>query len=216
MRTKTLLLTAVLGVAGAASTIAQAQSVYSQNTVGYVNLSLGTGFTMIANPLNNTTNDLATILTNVPNSTAIYLYNPSTLGYTPSTFRSSTGKWTADLVLNPGAGAFINLPSAATVTFVGNVPTGTLKNTIAVGFSIQSYPIPVSVAVTNSIVSLPTPNNGDSIYAFGNTAQAYTPYSYNTARGGWNKIYTPAVGESFFYLSTATVATTWTVNFSTN
>jgi len=217
MRTKILLLTAVLGVAGAASTTVQAQSVYSQNAVGYVNLSLGAGFSIIANPLNNSSNDVVTLFgTNMPNNTTVYLYSAATAGFVPSSYRAATGKWSSDLILNPGSGMFISLPSAATVTFVGNVPQGTLQNTIAVGFSMQAYQIPVSVAVTNSIVSLPTPANGDTIYAYSNATGAYTPYSYNPARGGWSKIYTPAVGEGFWYFNNATVASTWTVNFSVN
>ena len=47
MRTKTLLLTAVLGIASAASSMAQA--VYSVNVVGYVNLTLKRGFNAVAN-----------------------------------------------------------------------------------------------------------------------------------------------------------------------
>ena len=47
MRTKTLLLTAALAAAGVVSSMAQ---VYSVNSVGYVNLTLPNGFSMIANP----------------------------------------------------------------------------------------------------------------------------------------------------------------------
>jgi hypothetical protein len=217
MRTKILLLTAVLGVAGAASTTVQAQSVYSQNAVGYVNLSLGAGFTMIANPLNNSSNDVVTLFgTNMPNTTAVYVYNSATASYSAVSYRAATQKWSGDLTLAPGSGAFINLPSATTVTFVGNVPQGTLTQSIPPGFSIQSYPIPVSVAQTNSIVGLPAPTNLDVIYAFKNATQGYSGYTYNSARGGWGGIYTPAVGESFFYLSQATTAKTWTVTFSVN
>jgi hypothetical protein len=218
MRTKTLLLTAVLGVAGVAAPTAQAQSVYSLNAVGYVNLSLGAGFTIISNPLNNTTNDIQTILTGMPNNTVVYGFNPTTQAYLPSTFRTATGKWTVDLVMNPGAGVFISLPSAATVTFVGNVPQGTLVNTIPPGFSIQAYPIPVSTAITNTaLISFPTPNNNDIIYAFSNASGSYVPHTYRTATGQYTgATYVPAVGEGFFYLSTATAAKTWTVNFSVN
>jgi hypothetical protein len=212
MRTKTLLLTAVLGVAGVAATTAQAQSVYSLNAVGYVSLSLGAGFTMIANPLNNVTNDLKTILTNVPVNTAVYVFNPSTASYTPSLFRASG--WTVDSVLNPGSGAFISLPTATTVTFVGNVPQGTLQNTVPPGFSIQSYPIPVSVNLTNSLINL-QPNVNDTVYAFVNSSQSYSPHLYRSS-GFVGAPYSPAVGESFFYLSTATAARTWTVTFSVN
>src|SRR3954468_1352288 len=48
MRTKTLLLTAALAAAGAAS--AMAQNVYSVNAVGYVNKSVVHGYSIVANP----------------------------------------------------------------------------------------------------------------------------------------------------------------------
>jgi len=212
MRTKTLLLTAVLGVAGVASTMAQT-TVYSQNAVGYVNLSLGAGFTMIANPLNAATNDLNSILTNVPAGTVVYTFSPATQGYTASTFRA--GSWKpSDPVLNPGAGAFILLTTNATVTFVGNVPQGSLSQSIAVGFSIQSTPIPVSVSLTNSILSL-TPNVGDVVYQFLPATQGYATHTYRT--GAFHPSdYAPAVGESFFYLNGSTNPITWAVNFSVN
>jgi len=213
MRTKTLLLTAVLGVAGVAATTAQAQSVYSLNAVGYVNLSLGAGFTMIANPLNNTTNDLNTILTNVPTGTIIYTFDPVAQAYSATTFR--LGAWhNTDVVLNPGQGAFISIPAGtnAVVTFVGNVPQGTFTKTIPVGFSIQSYPIPVSVSPTNSILGL-NPTGGDVFYQFVNATQTYTAHTFRSG-SLHNTDYVPAVGEAFFYLATAPI--TWTTTFSVN
>jgi len=217
MRTKTLLLTAVLGVAGAASTTVMGQSVYSANSVGYVNLSLGAAFTMIANPLNNGSNDLNSILTNVPSGTAIYTFQTSSQSYQATTFRG--GSWhNFDTVLSPGQGAFIQLPAGTTVpytiTFVGNVPQGALTNTVPVGFSIQSIPIPVSVSLTNSIVSL-TPNSGDVAYQFSNATQGYVVHTYR-AGAFHNTDYTPAVGESFFYFNNGTAPFNWTVNFSVN
>jgi hypothetical protein len=216
MRTKTLLLTAVLGVAGAASTTVQAQSVYSQNAVGYVNLSLNTGFTIIANPLNNTTNDADTILTNVPTGTVIYTYNNTSQLYQSSTF--ADGKWNgapvADPVLTPGSAFFIKLTAATTVTFVGNVPQGTLANTIPVGFSLQSVPVPISASLsTNAVIAL-AGTQGDIAYAFVNSSSLYTSHTY--VNGKFNPDYSPAVGEGFFYLSKATSAKTWSVTFSVN
>jgi hypothetical protein len=212
MRTKTLLLTAVLGVAGVASTMAQSGAVYSQNTVGYVTLSLPSGFSMIANPLNATTNDLNTILTNVPTSTIVYTYSSS--GYTPSTFRG--GAWHPDQVLNPGSGAFISLPSAASITFVGQVPTGSLSQPVPVGFSIQSIPIPVSVNLDSTNVTgtpLLTPGNTDIVYEYQNSG-GYVPHTYRN--GAFHSTdFAPAVGESFFYLNN-NAAFNWNVTFNVN
>jgi len=216
MRTKTLLLTAVLGVAGAASTTVQAQSVYSANAVGYVNLSLGAGFSIVANPLNNGGNDANTILTNVPNGTVIYTYNNSSSLYQSSTFTGGAwhGSPVADPVLAPGSAFFIKLAAATTVTFVGNVPQGTLTSTIPVGFSLQSVPVPISASLsTNSIVALKG-GTSDIAYAFLNSTQLYASHTY--VGGKFNPDYSPAVGEGFFYLNKAAAPITWTVTFSVN
>ncbi len=62
MRTKTLLI-ASAGALAAAITSSQAQTVYSQNVVGYVNTPLAQGANvLIANPLNGTTNSINTIM----------------------------------------------------------------------------------------------------------------------------------------------------------
>ena len=65
MRTKTLLI-ASAGALAAAITSSQAQTVYSQNVVGYVNTPLSQGQNvLICNPLNGTTNSVNTIMPNL-------------------------------------------------------------------------------------------------------------------------------------------------------
>src|SRR6185436_10390289 len=117
MRTKTLLLTAALVGAGIASSMAQA--VYSVNAVGYVNLTLGRGYSMIANPLNNGSNALSQILPNVPDNTQILKFDAAQQKFstTVNGFVAGAG-WFPDGTLRPGEGAFINLPDPATITFV--------------------------------------------------------------------------------------------------
>src|SRR5205823_10525287 len=56
MRTKTLILTAVLSAAGLATSFAQ-NPVYSQNAVGYINVNLSAGYTLIACQLNASPNN---------------------------------------------------------------------------------------------------------------------------------------------------------------
>lgn len=64
MRTKTLILSAMIGVAGIASSFAQ--NVYSVNVVGYINLTLTTPFSMIANQLDNLQGNLVKDLIPAP------------------------------------------------------------------------------------------------------------------------------------------------------
>src|SRR5687767_7867980 len=125
MRTKALLLSAALFAAGL--TVSTAQSVYSVNAVGYVNLSLPTGYSMIANPLNTTNNTIGSLLTDLPNFSNLLKWTGS--GFNVATF--AFGAWDQpNITLNPGEGAFVNLGSAATLTFVGEVMQGSLTNPV--------------------------------------------------------------------------------------
>jgi hypothetical protein len=150
MRTKTLLIAAATLAAGLA--ISMAQAVYSQNVVGYVNVPLPAsstagGFKIIANPLNGTNNTLATIIPNPPVGTKAYLYNNSTL-LTVAVFGpddDNNNNWGGDAgaVVAPGKAFWIQNPGAATnLTFVGEVPQGSLTNIVPAGFSLRSSIVP--------------------------------------------------------------------------
>src|SRR5439155_21522737 len=115
MRTKTLLLAAVLSVAGVASSMAQ---VYSVNAVGYVNVSLTAGLNLICNPLKVTAgNDLNHVLPGVVDGTTVFTYD--TAGFHNSSYSSLLGGWLPNLDVAPGHGFFISIQTAQTVTFVG-------------------------------------------------------------------------------------------------
>src|SRR6266853_2824813 len=105
MRTKTLLLTAALSAAGALTSMAQ---VYSVNIVGYVNLPIPVGFSMIANQLNNSANNqLATLIPTPPNASFFYKFNGA--GYTVDDY--TDGAWEGDtsgtMTMNPGEGLWV-------------------------------------------------------------------------------------------------------------
>src|SRR2546427_2388226 len=118
MRTKTLLLAAVLSAAGVASSLAQ---VYSVNAVGYVNVTLTSGLNLICNPLKVTAgNDLNHVLPLTDAAadlgTTVYTYDTS---FHPSTWLGTVAQWTPNLTVAPGQGFFINISAGKTVTFVG-------------------------------------------------------------------------------------------------
>src|SRR5262245_23243726 len=129
MRTKALLCAAVLA-AGAVTSMAQS-NVYSLNIVGYVNVPLGNGFTLVANPLDNGTNTLSSLFPNAGFGDAVFQYNNGT--FTSSSF---LGSWNPDLTTKPGGGIFYQTTTPYTNTFVGNVMTGNLSNPIKAGFNI--------------------------------------------------------------------------------
>ena len=211
MRTKTLLLSAAVGVAGLVA--ASAQTVYSVNSVGYINLSVPTGFSMIANQLDNGNgNTVADVLT-VPDGTVVFKYNAQTAGYDNNTFLF--GAWTdPNMTLNPGEGVFINNSSGNPIdlTFVGEVPQGDDSNqNVPAGFTIQSSVVPQAGGV-GTVLAFPA-TDGDVVFKFNNGTGAYENFTF--LFGGW----TPsepsvAVGESFF-VNKAT-ASDWNRDFSVN
>lgn len=203
MRTKTLLLAAVLCAAGVASSFAQA--VYSVNAVGYVNIAAPAGFSMIANPLDNKTgNNLNNLLTNVALGTTIYKFD-GVSGFSSSVF---FGTWSPDMTLVPGEGAFINLDAATTLTFVGEVMQGNLSNPIPAGFSIRSSQVPQSVELGS--IGFPA-DLGDTVYFFRGGAYVSAVWFGPPA---FNPPAIPAVGESFFV--NKSTAGSWTRVFSVN
>jgi hypothetical protein len=233
MRIKAIILSAAFGAVGIATSMGQ---VYSQNGVGYYNLDLPMGFSMIANQLNITGgNTLDAILPNVPVGTTVAKFDSSAQSFLPDDTFYGTGWFDAAFqpsttTLDPGEGAFINMAEAGTVTFVGEIPQGegatALSTTIPPLFSILSALTPqaASLAATGLPASV-----GDTIAFYDNGVVSGTPgflpditfYGGATGTGWFNADFspadpTPAVGESFFYNSAAATSVDWTRDFSIN
>lgn len=212
MRTKTLLVTAVLGAASVA--VAVAQTVYSVNAVGFVNKTIPAGqFVMLANPLdagagNNT---VAKLFPDVPNNTTLVWVFSSTGGYTSYTKRSTGWAPNGDAVLEPGTGFFLQNKAATDmqVTFVGEVMQGELKVPYAPGFALIGSKVPQAGKVQTDL-GFPAVN-GDKVWTFVNGV--YTTYTRRPTAWAPSE---PSidVGQGFFSQSTA--GGTWTRNFKVN
>jgi hypothetical protein len=141
MKIKTLIIAALLVGASVASTMAQ---VYSANAVGYVNVTIVSGKTILANPLNNGDNHADTVLP-LPDTAVgmlIFRFDAGAQNYgTGITYLGSGGGWVnvdtfeklpADLfILNPGEAFFVqNVGVDVDATFVGDVSQGDLSNPI--------------------------------------------------------------------------------------
>jgi len=213
MRTKTLLVTAVLGAASVAGAVAQ--TVYSVNAVGFVNKPVAANsFALLANPLKLETNSLTAVLPDVPANTKVYVFDTGTQLF--NVFTKRTSSWTgtgADAVrLDPGKGFFVQNVGTTdfTVTFVGEVVQGdSITTAFPAGFSLIASQVPQAGRLETDL-KLPA-KNGDKAYIYGATG-----YSVMTRRtSSWTPS-EPQVGvaEGFFFQAAA--AGSWTRSFSVN
>jgi hypothetical protein len=195
MRTKTLLLAAVLGVATVVSSLAQ---VYSVNVVGYVNKQLVPGFNLIANPLDNKAangNTISNLFAGMAEGTTVYKYSGGMFSANGFEF----GEWAnPNQTLEPGEGAFVFVPGAAnvTVTFVGDVRQGTLTTPLLKGFTLASSQVPQAGGIQAALGFVPA--EGDTVYSWDTTV---TPATYRTRSyefGAWSEEPVLAIAEAVF------------------
>jgi hypothetical protein len=221
MRTKTLLLTAALVAAGAATSMAQS-NVYSLNVVGYINLPLVNGYNLVANQLNGTNNNINTVFPTATDQDVVFKWNAATQGFAPSdTYQALGNGWydgafnPSTTTLNPGEAFFYQSVGAKTVTLTGEVSQGT--NTLAIkggGYSFLSSPPPVvSGLSTNGFPQV------DQMTYFTFSGGSYTPsYTYQALGNGWydgafNPVDpAPAVGQGFI-VNNPGAQTSWTRSF---
>jgi hypothetical protein len=246
MRTKTLLLTAAVGMVGMATSYAQ---VYSVNAVGYVNLTLrstptapATLGTIIASPLNGTNNNLNTILPlpDAYDGTTIYRFNVGSQNYLDGVLWVTGFGWynPADPNgtppdINPGEGFWIFPvgPSPLNVTFVGDVPQGHLVNSLppAGKLSLLGSIVPQSAAIGDTATPTSLQFNAeesDTIYVFNSATQLYKDqYDYVGGYGWFSQNGddpgpagpTIPVATGFFVKKAATATqTSWVRDFSVN
>ena len=138
MRTRTLLV-AVLGALSLSVAVAQT----SVNAVGYVNKSLGSGFSLITNPLSFGDNMLSELIPSAPDGSKVFVFRNG--AYDTASYLSALNSWTKDLNLPVGEGFFFENTSdtAVTVTFIGEVLQGGDTNKqVPAGLSIQGSLVP--------------------------------------------------------------------------
>jgi len=222
MRTKTLLLSAAVFAAGIA--VSTAQSVYSINAVGYVNLTVANGYNLIANPLNGTNNSINTVMPTAPDGSSVLRWNnQAQTFYQAETYLGGTwfdGNFNVSTtVINPGEGFFFqnNSGASATLTFVGEVPQGNLTNRVSANYGFYSSQVPQSGTLT----SLGFPGQDGMTYNGWNAASQGYNQAYTYLGGTWfdNNFNpadpVPAVGEAFL-ITNPGGAVNWTRTFSVN
>jgi hypothetical protein len=219
MRTKTLLLIAAIGAAGAVSSMAQ---VYSVNAVGYVNKTIPKGqFSMVANPLKAATNTVNALFQPVPPGFQVFVYTPGK-GFDVGTFDDLEGAFipasVGNAVINPGYGVFVKNPTAAdvTITFVGEVMQGSLSTPLVPGLQIVGSQVPQEgtasdLGLPNTTAEGMTP--GDQVYQF--TPTGYYTSTFDDLEDNFVPPLKPlAVGEAVFVKLAK--ANKWDRTFSVN
>jgi hypothetical protein len=208
MRTKALLSMAALA-AGALTSMAQ---VYSANIVGYYNVTCPVGFTMTANQLQaSPDNTVVSLFPNMPDNVEVWGWNG--VSFAPNT---SYGGQTWDdnsQTFNPGDGMFIHNVggSSLTVTFVGQVPTGTLTKTLG-----GSPTFTLSGSIVPQAGNLETemnlhPNQNDEVWFWNGVS--YAPDTFYDV-GTWDADPIVTVGQGWFYKNNAAITVTWTRTFN--
>jgi hypothetical protein len=171
--------------------MAQNQAVYSINIVGYINLQLPTGFSLIANQLNaNPTpgngNRVVNLLPAPPNNTAIFKFNKVSGGFDVMNFVDNAYDSDA-FALNPGEGAFVSIdpefaPTGATFTFVGEVIKNGGSVPIDNGFQVVSSLIP-QTGPLGGVLEF-APKESDVVFRFNNATGGYDVANY--VDGAWD------------------------------
>ena len=214
MKTKALLAAGLMMAATAASSFAQ--TVYSVNAVGFVNVACPPGFSLIANPLDAATSTVVALFPNPVSGTVVFKFNPATGGFVSSSYSSFLGAWTDPaMTLVPSEGFFYKNPvgTPVTLTFVGNVQQGTLATSLGSGFNLVASRVPQQGLISTDL-GLPT-DAGTTVFTFSNAANSYSSFAFSSFLGGWTPSEpTVAVGQGFFVKRSAVGS--WSRSFSVN
>jgi hypothetical protein len=227
MRTKTMILSGVIAALASASVMAQ---VYSLNAVGYINVTVPPNFSIIADQLyatnQNTPQFVSPLLdaqlgTGAYNGISLFKYD-SVNGYTILNVSSfNTPPWTGPATttsMNPGEALFIYNPYGTniTLTFVGQVPQGSLTNKLFLNFNLISSVVP-QTGTLDTALGL-APNVGDSVFLY-DSVNGYSIFNQSsTDPSGWGGGVKPTVnvGQGFFYYTPNAGGLSWTRTFTVN
>lgn len=218
---KTLLIAAAALAVGVISS--QAQPVYSQNIVGYVNSTLvGGNYTMCSTPLQVGTNlnNAETVLPSAAAGDSVLVWNGG--GFDNYIF-AAPGLWIgpsgpgAAPTLNPGTAFFYyNNNADMTNTYVGSV---TLSNSVTLGagvYTMCAIAAPVSDNLEGATLNLPL-TAGDNVLFWNPSSSSYDTYIF-AAPGVWigpsgpGPAPTLPVGQGFFYFNNSGSDQTWVNN----
>lgn len=214
MKAKTILLAAAVVAASALSS--SAQTVFSVNAVGFVNKTFPNGqFSLASNPLSAANNTVDALFPDAPSGCTIFKFDGA--GFATPNTRGGFGalSWSnPSMTLNPGEAFFFNNRSGSdyAVTFVGDVPQGSLTTPLNDGFSLVASQVPVVGQVATDL-KMPA-SSGTTVFTFDGTQ-----YSRFDLGGFGTPTWSPSepiidVGQGFWVRRTGTA--NWNVTFDVN
>lgn len=218
MRTRVLALTAAASVIGAAAMA----DVVSVNVVGFVNLSLKSGYNLLVNPLQATNNTVEAIFAGLSDSLVgltIQQWDAAVQSFSPNiaTYLSG-GVWDyagTSYTLEAGKGFFVNSPADATVTFVGEVrqaTSGNLVTTLAPNFNFIGSQVPMAGTIQTQLQYVPA-EVGDTVQLWVPAQQKYNPVIYTyLGTGTWDPS-EPTIGIGEAFVTSRASGGSWTSDF---
>jgi len=240
MRTKTLILSGLLAALTGASVMAQ---VYSLNAVGYINVLVPKGWSIISDPLYAVNQQTSQTIDQVLGPTllnggaltpldpyaGVILFpwnaDPANQGYGSALVVShSLGyppAWSVPAeatgtTFNPGQAMWIYNPSTEfTLTFVGTVPQGSVTNTLQHGWNMVGSIVPIVAPMDSASIGLvATP--GDILFTYYNNAFNSADVASSNPLSPWSLGAAPtlALGQGLFYYTPSPVPTNWVTTFT--
>ncbi len=146
------------------------------------------GPNLIANHYDHGSNTLNEVLPNVPDGTALYKRNNggSNASWTISTYSAATGTWLNGdtMTLSPGEGAFLDSPTACTLTFTGIPHVPVLPVTIPQGQAVLLSRQTAEVGTYETITGN-SPPDGATVYQW--NGSSYVIFlADSTSPTGWD------------------------------
>jgi hypothetical protein len=224
MRTKTLLLTAALAAAGAATSMAQS-TIYSVNAVGYINKTIHLNAQLVAAPFEVSDYSLTALLPPDQVKNNCVVYKPVGNTFQVAFFAPSDGFWDGDpITIDPGNGVILvsdpagSMPAPFNVTMVGQVKQSVgnapIVTPVPAGASIKSSQVSQAGGITSVLGFTPTANVRADFYNPSGTAFEPAVF-YSVADGFWDD-HEPTLGYAEGIFLTSDANQNWSRVFNVN
>lgn len=162
------------------------------------------GFSLIANPYSRGDNTLSEVLPDLPEGSILYQWSPSNARFRSSVYLLGK-RWVPNFTFAPGAGAFLQSPTPATVTWVGQPLPSPQQRPITAGFNLLGSPLPKTGRLDTDLQFPATVN--DRLFRWDANLAAYSSYTFRAGIGWVPAGHSLRLAEGFFV--NAVTARTW-------